>query len=43
MFEAAELGQKISKELYKKEEPKLRQELLNAPRPHAHGLANRRG
>ncbi|CAG0989616.1 Polyphosphate:AMP phosphotransferase [Planctomycetaceae bacterium] len=30
MFEAAELGQKISKEIYKKEEPKLRQELLNA-------------
>ena len=30
MFGAAELGQKISKEIYKKEEPKLRQELLSA-------------
>ncbi len=30
MFEAAELGQKISKDVYKKEEPKLRQALLSA-------------
>ncbi|MBN1102673.1 MAG: polyphosphate:AMP phosphotransferase [Deltaproteobacteria bacterium] len=30
MFESAELGHKVDKETYKKEEPRLREELLNA-------------
>ena len=30
MFETAEIGHKLSKERYKREEPKLRQALLEA-------------